>query len=69
MNELISKWDDIKASIRREYLLTDISYKTWIKPLEIYEVNEDIVTILIPSDKARSADYIKNKYYWPIQVD
>lgn len=68
MKELLNKWEEIKLSIQKEYFLTDISFKTWIKPLEIYEVNDDIITIIIPSDKAQSINYISNKYYNPIKV-
>ncbi len=68
MEELLSKWDDIKLSIQKEYSLTDISFKTWIQPLDIYEMSDDTITILIPSDKAQSINYISNKYYNPIRV-
>lgn len=68
MEELLNKWDDIKSSIQKEYSLSDISFKTWIQPLDIYEVNDDVITILIPSDKAQSINYISNKYYLPIKV-
>ncbi|MBR5406945.1 MAG: chromosomal replication initiator protein DnaA [Lachnospiraceae bacterium] len=68
MEELINKWEEIKTSIQKEYSLTDISFKTWIQPLDIYEVKDDTVTILIPSDKAQSINYISNKYYLPIKV-
>ena len=68
MEELINKWEEIKASIQKEYSLSDISFKTWILPLDIYEVNDDVITILIPSDKAQSINYISNKYYLPIKV-
>ncbi len=68
MEELMNKWEEIKSFIQKEYSLTDISFKTWIQPLDIYEVKDDIVTILIPSDKAQSINYISNKYYHPIKV-
>ncbi|MCR5509119.1 MAG: chromosomal replication initiator protein DnaA [Lachnospiraceae bacterium] len=68
MEELISKWEEIKLLIQKEYSLSDISFKTWIQPLDIYEVNDDVITIMIPSDKAQSINYISNKYYHPIKV-
>ena len=66
--ELIKKWDEIKESIRIEYGLSDISYKTWIKPLIMHSVEKDKVLILISSDQAQSVNYINSKYSLPIKV-
>ena len=68
MEELLKKWDEIKLSIQKEHALTDISFKTWLQPLSIHEMTEDTITILIPSDKAQSINYISTKYYLPIKV-
>ena len=68
MEELIKKWNEIKLSIQKEYSLTDISFKTWIQPLDIYELKDNVVTILIPSDKTQSYNYISSKYINPIKV-
>ena len=68
MEELLSKWDEIKLSIQKEHGLTDISFKTWLQPLSIHEMDDDTITILIPSDKAQSINYISSKYLLPIKV-
>lgn len=61
--ELIKQnWENIKDMVRREYNISEISYKTWIAPLEIYEVEEDTVKIIIPSDQAQALNYISSKY-------
>lgn len=62
MNEIENKWEDIKAIIKKEYELTDISYNTWIKPLQLHNVENDQITIMIPSDQAHAITYINNKY-------
>ncbi len=62
MDIIKEKWDDIKETVRREYNLTNISYDTWVKPLEFYKVENDVVNIIIPSDKAHSLTYISQKY-------
>ena len=36
MDQIKENWLDIKETIRREYNLSDISYSTWVKPLQIY---------------------------------
>lgn len=45
MEDLSSKWDEIKESIRIEYEIPDISYKTWIDPLSS-EISRTILYIL-----------------------
>lgn len=62
MNFIKEKWDEIKETIRKEYELTDVSFDTWIKPLSFYDVKDDTVTILIPSDQAHALNYISSKY-------
>ncbi len=62
MDEIKNKWDEIKEILRREYDLTDISYETWVAPLKLYKVEDDVVTILIPSEQAHALNYITKKY-------
>ena len=57
------KWDQIKETIRKDYELYDVTYKTWIEPLLFYSEEDYTVTILIPSDKAQSLSYIVSRYY------
>ena len=62
MENVKEKWNDIKETVRREYNLSDISYRTWIESLQFYSVENDVVNILIPSDQANALDYISKKY-------
>lgn len=62
MDSIKEKWDEIKETIRKEYELTDVSYDTWIKPLSFYDVKENVVIIMIPSDQAHALNYISSKY-------
>jgi chromosomal replication initiator protein len=63
MNEIKDRWDEIKEIIKKEYDLTEVSFKTWIAPLQYYKVENDIVTVMIPSEQAHLIKYIHNKYY------
>ena len=63
MNEIKDRWNEIKEMIRDEYDLTAISFNNWVKPLQFYKVENDIVTILIPSAQARLLKYIQKNYY------
>jgi chromosomal replication initiator protein len=63
MDEIKERWSEIKEIIRNEYDLTAVSFNTWVAPLQFYKVENDVVTILIPSDQAHLQKYIHNKYY------
>ncbi|MDE6619041.1 MAG: chromosomal replication initiator protein DnaA [Lachnospiraceae bacterium] len=64
MNEIKDRWNEIKELIKEEYDLTDISFNNWVDPLQFYKVEDDIVTILIPSAQARLLKYIQKNYYF-----
>ena len=68
MDFIKENWDLIKETLRTEYDLSDISYKTWVKPLTFHSVKDDVVTIMIPSDQAHALKYISSKYGSYFQV-
>lgn len=61
-------WNLIKENIRKEYELSNISYSTWIEPLSLYKVDDDNISIIIPTEKAHAINYISNKYTSFFQV-
>ncbi len=68
MDTIKDKWDLIKETLREEYELSDISYNTWIVPLNFYQVKNNVVMIIIPSDQAHALNYISSKYKSYFQV-
>lgn len=68
MDSIKENWDLIKQTLRKEYNLSDISYTTWIEPLNFFKVKDNIVIILIPSDQAHALNYISSKYKSFFQV-
>ena len=68
MDSIKNKWDLIKETLREEYELTDISYNTWIVPLNFYQVKDNVIMIIIPSDQAHALNYISSKYKSFFQV-
>lgn len=68
MEELKQKWNEIKESIRIEYEVPDISYKTWIDPLTLGEIKDDKVYIVTPKELAQSIFIINKKFYTPFKV-
>ena len=47
MEAIKENWTTIKEAVRREYSLSDISYHTWVEPLEFHNVVNDVVSIAI----------------------
>nr|WP_318685861.1 chromosomal replication initiator protein DnaA [uncultured Acetatifactor sp.] len=68
MDDLKANWTNIKEIVRREYNLSDISYHTWVEPLEFHNIENDVVNIIIPSDQAHALNYISSKYKSFFQV-
>lgn len=68
MDSIKENWDLIKQTLRREYELSDISYTTWVEPLDFYQVKDNVVIIMIPSDQAHALNYISSKYRSFFQV-
>ena len=66
MHAVKEKWDEIILKLKIEHGLSDVSFKTWIAPLEVYDVRDNVVYIMVPL-KA-SVDYIAKKYLLPFQV-
>ena len=62
MQLLEEKWNEVKETIRMEYDLSDVSFHTWVEPLEFYDVQDHMVTILIPSNQSHALNYISSKY-------
>ena len=68
MNFIKENWTEIKETVKREYNLSSISYDTWIEPLQVYKVENNMVIILIPSDKGHALSYITSKFKSFFQV-
>ncbi|MEG0721013.1 MAG: DnaA N-terminal domain-containing protein, partial [Lachnospiraceae bacterium] len=66
MNIVIEKWDEIIKKLKMEHNLSDVSFKTWIVPLKVYDVINNTVFILV--NLKGSIDYIEQKYLLPFQV-
>ncbi|MCR5117331.1 MAG: chromosomal replication initiator protein DnaA [Lachnospiraceae bacterium] len=62
MSEISEKWELIKDTVRNEYELSDISFDTWIKPLRFYDVCDNTVVIMIPSEASHALNYINTRY-------
>ena len=36
MDKIIEKWDEILNTVKQEYEISDVSFDTWIRALEIF---------------------------------
>ena len=41
------KWKEILQRVRDEHELSEISFTTWIEPLTIHSVEDNLITILV----------------------
>ena len=60
MNAVTKKWDEIIEKLKIEHGLSDVSFNTWIAPLEVYAVEDSTVYIYVPLKG--SLNYIAQKY-------
>lgn len=67
MDIIKEKWNEILERVREEHELGEVSFKTWIKPLTIHKIENDTVTILVPSERV-GLEYVSKKYTLPIKV-
>lgn len=67
MNIIFEKWDEILETVKKEHALTDVSFKTWLKPLKIHKVENQVAFILVPSQQV-GLEYISKKYALPLKV-
>mgnify|MGYP000622947702 CR=1 FL=1 len=69
MNAVIEKWEEILQTVKSEYEVNDVPFNTWLKPLEVYEVDGSLITVAVPSEQAAiGVNYISKRYKIPLQV-
>lgn len=57
---VIEKWDKILETMKKEYDISDVSFNTWLKPLKVYDIKGNSLTILTTDEI--HASYIEKKY-------
>ena len=61
MDKILEKWDEVLSTVKHEHDISDISFDTWIRPLEVYGVEGSTLYILVPSEQM-TLSYISKKY-------
>lgn len=67
MDKIIEKWDEILNTVKKEYDISDVSFDTWIRPLEVFAIEGNTLYILVPSEQM-ALSYISKKYLAPLRV-
>ena len=67
MDHILEKWNEILLSVKAEHDISDISFDTWLRPLELYELEGNTLYILVPSVQM-TLNYITKKYELPLKV-
>ena len=67
MDHILEKWDEILLSVKAEHDISDISFDTWLRPLQLYELEGNTIYILVPSVQM-TLNYITKKYELPLKV-
>ncbi|MCF0145751.1 MAG: chromosomal replication initiator protein DnaA [Eubacterium sp.] len=67
MHLIEEKWNDILEHIKEEHELSDVSFRTWLQPLRIHSVEENTVTILVPTEQV-GLDYVSKRYKLPFKA-
>lgn len=68
LETLKKKWDEILLYLKNEYEISNVSFQTWLLPLEIYSLKQpgNIIQIIVPD--ANFLGYIKKKYSVMLKV-
>ncbi len=68
LETLKEKWNDILKFLKEEYEISNVSFDTWLLPLELYSMEQpgNIIKIIVPD--ANFLGYIKKKYSVMLKV-
>lgn len=65
-NAVINNWKTILRKVRIDNQIPKVSYKTWIKPLEVIKIEKDVVYLSVPLEAQK--ELVTKKYLQPLKV-
>ncbi len=69
MEEIVKKWEEILSYLKNEYAITDVSYDSWIKPLELFQIEDNKLYLTYGGDQnTMTLGYVTRKYATPLKV-
>ena len=66
IKRLQKNWDDILLYLKEEHDIMDVSYRTWLLPLELHHMDGDTAVIAVPD--SAMIGYIRKKYSFFLKV-
>ena len=67
LENIKEKWPEILNYLRSEFSISDVSFNTWLLPMEVVSFENETVFIRVPEESI-GLQYIKKKYYHPLKV-
>ena len=67
LNIIQERWNEILEKVKIEHAVTDVSFRTWLKPLKVHSINNNVVIILV-SDAQLGTEFVSKKYSIPLKV-
>ena len=72
MEELLNKWEEILNTFREQYTIPEVSFKTWILPIQPYSVDGDNITLVFTNSKQSSPElaksYVEKRYLSNLEI-
>ena len=69
MDKVTENWDLILQSIKEEYNIGNMPFKTWLEPVKVDSVEGNVVNLAVPSELTNMGlTYISSHYTLPMQV-
>ncbi len=66
IEKLRENWDEILLYLKEEHDIMDVSYRTWLLPLQLHGMDGDKVVVIVPDSAMIS--YIKKKYGFFLKI-
>lgn len=67
MEKVTENWDNILQQIKSDLNLTNVSFNTWLKPLKVYSVEDNVVTLVGPENSV-GMTIINRRYKDALQI-
>ena len=67
LNIIQERWNEILEKVKIEHAVTDVSFRTWLKPLKVHSITNNVVIILV-SDAQLGTEFVSKKYSIPLKV-
>ncbi len=66
IEKLRENWDEILLYLKEEHDIMDVSYRTWLLPLQLHGMDGDKVVVIVPD--SAMIGYIKKKYGFFLKI-